>query len=365
MSSLTNLSTTILARSVAVVLLAAGALANSGEQPAPPQTADTPLVYAGGTGPGAGKRIVLVAGDEEYRSEEALPQLARILSTHHGFHCTVLFSVDPATGTIDPDKRDSIPGLAALDTADLLVLFTRFRRLPDADMKHVVDYVERGKPILGIRTATHAFAYEADSTSPYASWSWDSKVWPGGFGKQVLGETWVSHHGKHGTESTRGIPPVAVRSLPILNGVDDVWGKTDVYGIGALPSDATVILEGSILESMEPAAKAVTDARNAPRMPIAWIRLRTLDSGPKKGSVQRIACSTIGASIDLPSRDLRRLFVNLAYWCVGLEGQIAAKPKADLVGTFTPTMFGFGTFTRGVKPAEYALPHAAKAPSGG
>src|SRR5688572_5306802 len=107
------------------------------------EIAHAPLTYAGGDGPGAGKHVVLVAGDEEYRSEEALPQLARILSVHHGFRCTVLFSIDPATGAIDPDQRGSIPGLEALDTADLAVLFTRFRRLPDADMKHLVDYVER------------------------------------------------------------------------------------------------------------------------------------------------------------------------------------------------------------------------------
>jgi len=365
MSSLSNVSTTILARWLAAVLvLAASAPESRGQDAAATSAARpaiAPLVYAGGEGAGAGKRIVLVAGDEEYRSEEALPQLARILSTHHGFHCTVLFSIDPTTGAIDPDKRDSIPGLAALDTADLLVLFTRFRRLPDEDMRHIVEYVERGKPVIGIRTATHAFAYEQDSTSPYASWSWDSKTWPGGFGKQVLGETWINHHGKHGSESTRGVVPNAVKSMPILSGVSDVWGPTDVYGIGPLPIDATVILEGSIQESLEPASKAVADLRNAPRMPIAWIRLRTLDSGPKKGSVQRIACSTIGASIDLPSRDLRRLFVNLAYWCTGLEGQIAAEPKADIVGTYAPTMFGFGTYTRGVKPADFALPAPAKA----
>jgi len=320
----------------------------------------TPLTYAGGVGPGSGKHVVLVAGDEEYRSEEALPQLARILAAQHGFRCTVLFSMDPATGVIDPDKREHIPGLAALDGADLLVLFTRFRRLPDADMKHIVDYVERGQPLIGIRTATHAFAYESDSKSPYARWSWDSTEWPGGFGRQILGETWVSHHGKHGAESTRGVVPDVVKSHPILRGVRDVWGPTDVYGIRDLPKDATVILEGSILANMEPTSIAVDDARNSPRMPLAWIRERAQGSGPKKGTVQRIACSTIGASIDLPSRDLRRLFVNLAYWCTGLEGQIAAEPKAEIVGTFAPTMFGFGTFTRGVKPADFVLPTPTK-----
>src|SRR5271167_1524841 len=95
------------------------------------------VVYSGGDGPGKGKHIVLVSGDEEYRSEEALPQLGKILAKHHGFKCTVLFAIDPKDGTINPNVSD-IPGLEALRTADLLVLFTRFRNLPDEQMKHLV-----------------------------------------------------------------------------------------------------------------------------------------------------------------------------------------------------------------------------------
>ena len=55
------------------------------------------VVYDGGDGPGKGKHVVLVCGDEEYRSEEALPQLGKILATRHGFKCTVLFAIDPRT----------------------------------------------------------------------------------------------------------------------------------------------------------------------------------------------------------------------------------------------------------------------------
>src|SRR5438045_9488570 len=80
------------------------------------------VVYDGFDGSGKGKHIVLVSGDEEYRSEEALPQLAKILATHHGFKCTVLFAIDPKDGTINPDKKDNIPGLEALKTADLMVI---------------------------------------------------------------------------------------------------------------------------------------------------------------------------------------------------------------------------------------------------
>src|SRR4051812_13251852 len=100
------------------------------------------LILPGQQGPGKGKRVRLGSGDEEYRSEQALPQLARILSERHGFDCTVLFAIDPKDGTINPNFNSNIPGLEALDTADLLVLMTRFRDLPDEQMKHFADYVE-------------------------------------------------------------------------------------------------------------------------------------------------------------------------------------------------------------------------------
>src|SRR4051812_22170698 len=99
--------------------------------------ADPWVTYAGTSGPGAGKQIVLISGDEEYRSEEALPQLAKILAKEHGFKCTVLFSIDPATDEINPDILNNIPGLEALDTADCMIIMTRFRDLPDDQMQHI------------------------------------------------------------------------------------------------------------------------------------------------------------------------------------------------------------------------------------
>src|ERR1700691_1364229 len=115
------------------------------------------VVYNGDTGPLKGKHVVLISGDEEYRSEEGLPQLAKILANHHGFRCTVLFAIDPADGTINPNRNDNILGLEALKTADLMVIATRFRDLPDEQMRHIVAYLEAGKPVIGLRTATHAF----------------------------------------------------------------------------------------------------------------------------------------------------------------------------------------------------------------
>ena len=149
------------------------------------------VVYEGNEGPGKGKHIVLVSGDEEYRSEEALPMLGKVLATHHGFTCTVLFAVNPETGEIDPEVQTNIPGLHNLESADMLVLFTRFRELPDEQMKYVVDYTNAGKPVMGLRTATHAFSYSRNLESPYAKYSFNSKDFEGGYGRQVLGETWV------------------------------------------------------------------------------------------------------------------------------------------------------------------------------
>jgi len=107
------------------------------------QAAGPGIVFEGKQGPGKGKHIVLIAGDQEYRSEEALPQLARILATRHGFKCTVLFCIDPKDGMIDMDKPN-IPGLEALAKADLVVFFLRWLDLPDDQMKLLAITSNRG-----------------------------------------------------------------------------------------------------------------------------------------------------------------------------------------------------------------------------
>ncbi|MBI4327915.1 MAG: ThuA domain-containing protein [Chloroflexi bacterium] len=306
------------------------------------------VVYEGKEGAGKGKHIVFVTGDEEYRSEEGLPMLARILAERHGFKCTVLFSLNPEDGTIDPNNQTNIVGLEKLATADMMVLFTRFREWPDDKMKYFVDFVNSGKPMLGIRTATHAFAYSGNKNSPYAKYSFQSREWPGGFGQQVLGDTWISHHGNHGKESTRGIINEAFKNHPILKGVTDIWGPTDVYGIIHLPADAQVLVFGQVLEGMNLADKPVSGKKNDPMMPLIWIRNYTGESSKSA----RVLCTTIGASVDLESEGLRRVLVNACYWGLGLEDRIAQRSNVDYVGEFKPTYFGGGKFKKGVKPAD-------------
>jgi type 1 glutamine amidotransferase len=309
------------------------------------------VVFEGKDGPGLGKHIVFISGDEEYRSEEVMPMLAKILAVRHGFKCTVLFAINPTNGTIDPIVLNNIPGLEALDTADLCVVNLRFRELPDKQMKHFVDYVNSGKPIIGLRTATHSFNYTKNKQSPYAKYSFNARDWPGGFGQQVLGETWVNHHGNHGKESTRGVINAALKDHPILRGVADIWGPTDVYTVSHLPKEAQTLVFGQVLTGMKPTDPPVEGAKNNPMMPLAWIRNYTGESG----KTSRIFTTTMGASVDFESAGLRRLVVNACYWTAGLEDKIPARANVDYVGEFKPLWFGFGKFKPGVKPADLEL----------
>jgi len=309
------------------------------------------VVYEGKTGPGTGKHIVLISGDEEYRSEEALPMLGKILARHHGFTCTVLFAIDPATGEIAPNVQDNIPGLEALKEADLMIIFTRFRNLPDEQMKYIVDYLEQGKPVIGIRTATHAFQIPRNRT--YARFSWNSREpsWEGGFGRVVLGETWIAHHGAHNKESTRGVIAPSAQNDPIVRGCQDIWGPSDVYRVRLpLPGDSRPLVLGQVLAGMNPSDPPVTGSKNDPMMPVAWVRTYEITPG-KKG---RVFTTTMGAAVDFKSEGLRRLVVNAAYWCVGLEDRIPEKANVDFVGPYEPNYFGYNNYKKGLRPADFA-----------
>ena len=316
------------------------------------------VVYEGRDGPGKGKHIVLLSGDEEYRSEEAMTQLGRILAVRHGFKCTVLYAINPQSGEIDPLIKNNIPGIEALDNADMCVMLLRFRELPDAQMKHFVDFVNSGKPILGLRTSTHAFAYGKESKSPYAKYDWKNKDWPGGFGRQVLGETWVAHHGWHAHEATLGIIEPSAKDHPILRGVTQVFGPTDVYTANP-PPDCTVLMRGEVLTGMNPNDPPVvgkqkpTDKyeKNNPMQPLVWLRNYTGETG----KTSKIIATTMGCAVDLKSEGFRRILVNACYWALGFEDKISARNNVDIVGEYNASGFGFGKFVKGLKPTDLQL----------
>jgi hypothetical protein len=336
----------------ALALLAAAAAQEPRPEPPPSlPPAASPLVFAPATsGPGHGLHVVLAAGDEEYRSEESMPQLARILAKL-GCECTVLFALDPASGTIDPTAVEHLPGLEALARADLLVLFTRFRALPDADMQHVDDYVAAGKPIVGLRTATHAFAPKPGSRHAHYAWNADD----GGFGRRVLGETWIAHHGRHGEQGTRGVIATGAAGHPVLRGVDaaSVWDPADVYRVRLpLPDGCTPLLLGDVLQSMAKDSPPLPD--QGERMPIAWVRERKLPDG----RTARVFTTTLGAAQAFTAAGTRRLLVNACLWAAGREAAITGDLDVGLVGDWSPGPFGFGKHRRGVRPADLAAPVA-------
>lgn len=314
------------------------------------QEGKTWLRFEGNAGPGKGKHIVLISGDDEYRSEEGMPMLGKLLAQHYGFTCTVLFPIEPETGHIVPSYQNNIPGLDHLEKADLMILLTRFRELPDEQTQYFHNYLMAGKPIIGMRTATHAFHYEKNKNSPFAKYHWMGKEtgWEGGFGQKILGETWVAHHGDHGSEGARAlIDGIAQQeNHPILRGVKDIWAASDVYTVKNLPKEAEVLIYGVPTSGMTPESPINWEKSI---MPMAWTKDYQIEGG-KKG---KVFTTTMGASVDLISDDLRRLIVNAAFWALDMPDKITEDMEVSIVGKYEPSMFGFGTFRKGMKVEDF------------
>ncbi|MGB0581007.1 MAG: ThuA domain-containing protein, partial [Limisphaerales bacterium] len=263
------------------------------------------LKFTGEKGPGVGLNIVLIAGDEEYRSEESAPMLAKILSERHGFTCTVLSSLDKTGKYIDPNNSFSMPKISQLAKADLMIIGTRFRKLKNEEYNYIADYLNAGRPVIGFRTATHAFT-GGGKTGDFA-WSQ--------FGLKILGERWINHHGRHKVQGTRGVINETHAKHNVLNGVKDVFGPSDVYGVRHVNRDnATILLFGGVTKTLDPKSEIIDDPKNMPMMPIAWLREYTAPNGKSKG---KAFCTTMGSSTDFANEDLRRLVVNASYHLVG------------------------------------------------
>ena len=302
-----------------------------------------PLVYEGTDGPGRGKHIVWLAGDHEYRSEESLPALARLVAQRHGFKCTVLFTVDRTNGVIVPGAS-WLPGTEALTNADAAVFFLRFLDLPAEQMQPIVDFLARGGSVIGLRTATHSF--QIPKSSPFArfAYNYGGDDYAGGFGRQVLGETWAGHYGKNHSQSTRLIVIPEQAEHPVLRGVKDPWVQAGAYFTKPMP-DSTVLALAQPLNGMQPDAPA--DASKAPT-PGVWVRTYTGSAG----ATGRVFTTTYGASEDLLNEGFRRMLVNACFWVTGLEQQIKPDAAVDFVGPYHPATFNFNGYRRGVQPAE-------------
>ena len=133
---------------------------------------------------------------------------------------------------------------------------------------------------------------------------------------------------------------------PILRGVNDIWGASDVYGIKNLPKEADVLIYGQSTAGMDDKAPLMWEKSV---MPIAWTKPYHIEGG-KAGMA---FASTLGASLDFQSEDMRRLVINASFFLLGMGDTVTPDLNVDYVGVYQPTKFGFDSFRKGMKVADF------------
>jgi type 1 glutamine amidotransferase/nicotinamidase-related amidase len=209
--------------------------------------------------------VVIVAAEQEYDAKHTLPEFAKELEAKHGFKCTVLTS----------DSVNDIPGLEALDTADLLVMFMRRRELPDAQLNRFKAYFDAGKPVVALRTSSHAFQ------------NWLE------FDQKVLGCHYHNHYGKGAAVHVH--PADKADDDPILRGIKPAEWDTD----------ATLYMVTPLADSVHPLLYGKW--QDKPEEPVAW-------TNTYKGG--RIFYTSLGAPEDFKSPQFRKLLLNGVLWAL-------------------------------------------------
>ena len=233
-----------------------------------------------------------------------------------------------------------IPGLEHLASRPTcMILFSRLITLPEEQLEHIYTYLDSGqadhRPAHGQPRLHRVRVPQARRTQAELLVMTSSEA------------AFRGHHGRWHQDSTRGILVDANKHHPVLIGVDDIWGPSDVYRTypedGALPEGCTPLVMGQPLMS-----RGHDDAINPDLMalPVAWVKTWTGDTG----NTARVFQSTMGSAKDFQSAGLRRLVVNAAYWCMGLEEQIRAKSSVEILGRYEPLASGFNYPKLGVEP---------------
>jgi type 1 glutamine amidotransferase len=262
---------------------------------------------------------VFVTGDDEYASELSMPMMALILSNHHGMTPTVLYA-ENEKGERDPHGQ-SIQGLQTLQGADIAVFYLRFRALPQEQLDEIIKYVESGKPVIGIRTTSHAFKYP---DAPNSKWNEE-------FAERLFGQSWIAHYGHKNSTLAEVVEEHA--DHPILQGVDpEMWLQSWLYvqnrDDNKLADDVTVLMEGVSIEGTKPGGKKFGN-----REPLAWTREIKRDDG----KVQRTFYTSLGHPRDFEQNGPRRMLVNAIYWALGREKDLpAGGAKVDIIGEYKP-----------------------------
>ncbi len=272
--------------------------------------------------------VVFVTGDEEYRSEETMPMLAEILNRDFGFTVTVCFAL--TDGVVDPNRSDNIEGLEVLGDADLLIMNTRFRRLPEEQLKFITDFAESGRPMAGFRTATHAFRYGDGHPMDHA--------WP----QKVFGLPWISHDGGRNSTDVSLVEEHA--ASPVLRGVQPFHSRSWLYHANTLLESATPLLIGRSVRGAAPGGEHF----NPPHV-VAWVHHYAGEQG-----TSRVFFTTLGHPSDFKQAPMRTLVLNGIFWALGKEDEIPAEGlHAELPAGFDPNPSGFGdTYKPGLRPGN-------------
>jgi nicotinamidase-related amidase/type 1 glutamine amidotransferase len=233
-------------------------------------------------------RLLMVIAEDEYESARTLPDFARRFLSND-------FNVNYAFGS-DTERHD-IRGLQQVNDADVLLVSVRRRALRPADKQALMEFVAAGKPVIGIRTASHAFAPGESDSIPADHVSWPE------FDATVLGGNYSGHHGNKGPdgpasftwiEDRDGVPHPLLRGLP-----DGKWTTTSwLYKTSPLAPGALVLLRGEV-EGRQPSE------------PVAWSFTRS-DSG-------RSFYTSLGHSDDFADTGFQQLLVNAVYWAADLN----------------------------------------------
>ncbi len=283
--------------------------------------------------------IVFVTGDEEYRSEESMPMLARMVERELGATTEVLFALD-STGIVNPNVNDNIPGLEALEKADMMVLFTRWRALPDEQAQYILDFAESGKPMAGFRTTTHAFLYKDDSLRQHLNNDWPTAV---------FGQQWITHHGHFddGHDPLTSVSLVEGAESSILNGVQPFKAYSWLYHVDGgewkINPRTRHLLTGTSLRSKHEEAGRLDQFPLT--NPVAW-------TNDYNGA--RVFFTTLGHPYDWLDDNMRKLALNGIAWA--LEKDIPEKGfNTKVEGEYAPNNSGFGEKFKVGKTPDFFL----------
>jgi dienelactone hydrolase/type 1 glutamine amidotransferase/nicotinamidase-related amidase len=246
------------------------------------------------------RRLVIVSAEDEYRTEQSLPEFARRFLGRD-------FQVEFVLG--DPQERHVLPGIEALDRADVALFSIRRRVLPEDQMQTIRRYLESGKPLVGIRTASHPFALRAGEAMPPDRVAWEE------FDRDILGCNYQGHHGNTSDDQGRSfvwVLPQAVDN-PLVAGVPTAEFQVRSWLYKSLPlaDTATELLRGRVED-------------RKPHEPVAWTNTTEWNG--------RVFYTSLGHIDEFAMPAFRRLLLNGIYWAAALPAPADVSVEGDDVG---------------------------------